>query len=222
MIPPGPIGRDEARELARRELGRPIYHRDEPSLLERLLRKISDWLSELFSTVADPTRGGSRGGWIALVVIVVLLLAVLALVFRVMRGRRNARSGRGSLLAQEPSAARDHRADAERHAAAGEWAHAIRERLRAVARDLEERAIVEPRPGRTADELAEEAAQTLPDLAEALHAGVRVFDDVWYGDRPGTREGYEQLTLLDRLLQTARPRPPHAGEPADANSRSPR
>lgn len=216
-----PVGRDEAREIARRELEKPIYHRDDPSLLERMFQRVSDWLDELFSTVADPGRGGRGGGWIALTVIIVALVAVIAIVLWMMWGRQNTRSERSTLLEDRPSAARDHRANAARHAADGQWAEAIRERLRAVARDLEERAILDPRPGRTADELAEQTAQALPDLAEELHVGVRIFDDVWYGDRPATREGYERLTALDKLVQSARPRPLEPGELAHANFQSP-
>jgi hypothetical protein len=216
-----PIGSDQARELARRELDKPVYQRDAPSLLERAVGRIGDWLDELLNRVPGPNSGGSGGGWLAVVVVLVLLAAVAVLVFWMMRDRRNTRSERRSLLEEKPSTARDHRADSARHAANGDWALAIRERLRAVARDLEERAVLTPRPGRTADELAEEAAPVLPDVAEALHAGVRVFDDVWYGDRPGTREGYELLTALDELVQAAKPRPLEPGELTDSGLRSP-
>jgi hypothetical protein len=216
-----PIGRDQAHELARRELEKPIYHRDEPSLVERMLRKIGEWLDKLFNTVSDPSRGGSGGGWLAWIVIAVLLAAVIAAVAWWMRGRQNTRSERGALLAGGPSTARDHRTEAERLATAGEWAAAIRERLRAIARDLEERVILDPRPGRTADELAAEAAAALPDLAEELQLGVQIFDDVWYGDRRGTREGYEHLTRLDERVRKARPRPLQSDDLADASFRMP-
>jgi hypothetical protein len=216
-----PIGRDEARERARRELEKPIYHRDDPSLIERVFRRTSEWIQELFNKIFDPTRGGSGGGWIAVAVILAIIVIAIGIVFWVMRGRKNTRSDRAALLEAEPSTAVDHRAEAVRLAAGGQWADAIRERLRAVARDLEERIILDPRPGRTADELAVEAARALPDIAEALRSGVRVFDDVWYGDRPGTRDGYEQLAVLDELTQAAVPRPLEPGELADANFRSP-
>jgi hypothetical protein len=207
-----PIGRDEARELARRELEKPIYHRDEPSLVERMLQKIGDWLDELFNTASDPSRGGTGGGWLAWIVILVLLVAVIVAVAWWVRIRQNTRSARDALLADAPSTARNHRTEAERHAKAGEWAAAIRERLRAIARDLEERAILDPRAARTADELAAEAEQALPDLAEELRAGVLIFDDVWYGDRPATQAGYEQLTRLEERVRKARPRPLRPGE----------
>ncbi|GAA2623353.1 DUF4129 domain-containing protein [Actinomadura fulvescens] len=202
-----PIGRDEARELARRELDKPIYNQDRPSWLERLWQRFTDWLNGLFSEASAPQAHGNGGGWISILIIVLILAAAIAIVVWLMRGRRNTRSRKAPLLEETPSAARDHRDAAERHAAAGEWAEAIRERLRAIARDLEERAILGPRPGRTADELAAEAGQALPDLAAELLAGVRIFDDVWYGDRPGTAEGYATLTALEERVRATRPRP---------------
>jgi hypothetical protein len=202
-----PIGRDEAHELARRELDKPIYHRDRPSWLERVLDRVGDWLRDLMDRSAEPTAHGNGGGWISLVVIALLVAVVIGLVMWLMRDRLNIRSRRRPLLEETPSTARGHRENAEDHAAAGQWAEAIRERLRAIARDLEERAVLGPRPGRTADELAAEAGGTLPDLADDLRTGVRIFDDVWYGGRPGTQEGYIRLRDLDERVRTAKPRP---------------
>jgi hypothetical protein len=203
---PPPVGREQARELARQELRKQIYHRDEPSFLDRVLRRITDWLNSLLDHVPGNHAGGS-GSWTALVVLVALLALVAAAIWwRMGNVRRNA-AERGSLLEDTPSTAEDHRSAAERHATAGEWPEAIRERLRAIACDLEERVIVEPRAGRTADELAVEAGAALPDHADELLAGVRVFDDVWYGGRTGDAAGYQRLTELDRRLRAARPRP---------------
>jgi hypothetical protein len=213
-----PIGRDEARELARRELEKRIYHRDDPSWLERAWRNFNEWLDELFDRAAEPTAPGSGGGWLSLLIILLLLAAVVALVFWLMRGRFNVRSAREALLEDHPSTAGDHRTAAERHAAAGRWAEAIRERLRAIARDLEERVILDARPGRTADELAAEAGQALPDHAEGLREGVRIFDDVWYGDRPGSAEGYATLVALDERLRAVKPKAIRADEPAGASA----
>ena len=202
-----PVGREQARELARRELDKAIYHRDDPSIAERVLGKINEWIDSLTRTVSGAGEHGSGGGWVALAVIIALLACVaVAVIWRLGAVRGEAARER-TLLDEEQTTANVHRAAAEAHAAAGEWAAAIRERLRAVARDLEERVILDPRPGRTADELAAEAGAALPDLADELTAAVRVFDDVWYGDRPGSREGYARLSRLDERVQAAKPRP---------------
>ncbi|MFI6518816.1 DUF4129 domain-containing protein [Spirillospora sp. NPDC050679] len=215
-----PIGREEARELARRELDEQIYQRDKPSLLERFWDSFSDWLRDLFQRTAQPEAHGSGAmGWLSWLVIAVLLVAAVALAVWLMRGGRNVRSTRDALLEDAPSTALDHRAEAERLAATGAWPQAIRERLRALARDLEERAVLAPRPGRTADELAAEAGAALPELAGDLAAAVRIFDDVWYGDRPGSATAYEQVTAVDERVRATRPRPlDGAGEPAPAGA----
>jgi uncharacterized protein DUF4129 len=205
--PADPIGRDQARELARRELEKQIYHRDDPSVVERLLDKINEWIDSVTRTVNGAGQHSTSGGWIALAVILVLLALVVAAVLWRLGAVRGAAARHRALLSDEPMTAEDHRAAAESRAAAGEWAEAIRERLRAVARDLEERVILDPRPGRTADELAVEAGTALPEVAQDFAAAVRLFDDVWYGDRPGTEAGYAQLTRLDESVRAARPRP---------------
>jgi hypothetical protein len=214
LWPFDPIGRDQARELARRELEKQIYHRDDPSVAERILGKINEWIDSLTRTVTGAGEGGAGGGWIALAVVVTLLVLVAGAVMWRLGAVRGEAARTRALLDDEPLAAADHREAAERNAAAGAWAEAIRERLRAIARDLEERVILEPRPGRTADELAAEAGAALPDVADDLAAAVRVFDDVWYGDRPGTEDGYARLARADERVRAARPRPLDPAEPA--------
>ncbi|WUI00651.1 DUF4129 domain-containing protein [Spirillospora sp. NBC_00431] len=198
--------------MARRELDKQVYQRDKPSWLERMWDDFSEWLRDLSSRSPSPDSQGSGGGWMSIVIIIVVLLIAAALVAWLMRGRRNLRSRSEPLLEDAPSTALDHRAAAERHAAAGQWAEAIRERLRAIARDLEERAVLAARPGRTADELAQETGEAVPELADDLHAAVRIFDDVWYGDRPGTSEGYAQVTGVDEKLRAAKPKPLEADD----------
>jgi hypothetical protein len=77
--------------------------------------------------------------------------------------------------------------------------------MRAVVRSLEERALLEPRPGRTADEAAAEAGRTLPAHTDRLRDAARDFDDVTYGGRTATSEMYHRLTELDRDLERTKP-----------------
>ncbi|RFU41513.1 DUF4129 domain-containing protein [Actinomadura logoneensis] len=205
---PPPVDRETARELARRELEKPVYQRDKPSWLERTLDRFAEWLRDLFSHAQAPNaKGGGAEGWLSIGVIVLLVILAAAVVLWLMRGGRNRRSAKDeALLDDEPSTSADHRTEAERLAAAGEWPGAIRERLRAMARDLEERAILSPRPGRTADELAIETGAAIPELADDLRTAVRIFDDVWYGDRPGSAEEYARVTAVDDRLRSTKPK----------------
>jgi hypothetical protein len=91
----------------------------------------------------------------------------------------------------------EHRAAAERAATAGDLAEAVRERFRAVVRELEQRGVLDPRAGRTVDEVAQEAGTALPLVADDLRGAAVQFDDVWYGGRPATAEGYRQLVCVD-------------------------
>lgn len=202
----GEIPREPARDLARRELSRPEYHRDDPSLLQRLL----EWIGERLRSFIDSFDTGSPSedfSYAVLVVLGVVLAAVVAIVWWRTGGVQRVRARRTALLPDHVTTAADHRAAAERYAAAGAWAEAIREALRAIARDLEDRAILTARPGRTADEMATEAAGALPDHADELRAAARLFDEVWYGRRPGDENGYRRLAALDERLRAARPVP---------------
>ncbi|MDJ0386424.1 DUF4129 domain-containing protein, partial [Streptomyces sp. G-G2] len=119
----------------------------------------------------------------------------------------------GLLFDEGPRSAADHRANAEAHAAAGHWTEAVQERMRAVVRSLEERTLLDPRPGRTADEAAAEAARSLPAHTGELRAAARAFDDVTYGGRPADSGTYTRLRDLDVTLQRTRPLLTTAGGP---------
>ncbi len=77
--------------------------------------------------------------------------------------------------------------------------------MRALVRALEDRAVLDPRPGRTADEAATEAGRSLPAHASRLRAAARVFDDVTYGGRTADAAAYQRLCALDRDIETAKP-----------------
>ncbi|MFI7391307.1 DUF4129 domain-containing protein [Streptomyces tendae] len=199
--PPVTIPRDPAREAARRELSKGMYHENDPSWFQRALNAFWDWIGELFSTASTATPGGTLG----LVVVILAVVAVLAaLWWRLGTPRRSAVSA-PALFDDRPRSAADHRAAAQAHAAQGHWSQAVQERMRAVVRALEERALLDIRPGRTADEAATEAGLALPAHRDRLRTAARDFDDVAYGGRPGSEESYRHLTELDHDLDRSKP-----------------
>ncbi|MFE2988269.1 DUF4129 domain-containing protein [Streptomyces sp. NPDC059262] len=199
--PPVTIGRDPAREAARRELSEPAYHQDDTSLLQRGLNRFWEWLDKLFSAASGATPGGGFG--LLVIVLAVVALAV-ALWWRLGTPRRSAHAT-AALFDDRPRSAAEHRAAAEAHAAQGHWTPAAQERMRAIVRSLEERALLDPRPGRTADEAATEAGRTLPAHTDRLRTAARDFDDVTYGGRTATQQTYERLTTLDSELDRTTP-----------------
>ncbi len=198
---PVDLGRDEAAQLAREELAKQVYRDAGPGLVERLVR----WLLEQAGRLLDGAAGVSPGGYSGLVVVLLLVAAaVVAVRLKVgPLGRRAAREE--ALFVGRTRTAAQHRAAADAHAAAGAWAEAVRERLRAVVRSLEERAVLDERAGRTADEAAAEAGRALPSCAVGLRAAAVLFDEIWYGGRPAGPESYAALRDLDAQVLAARP-----------------
>ncbi|MFI2241441.1 DUF4129 domain-containing protein [Streptomyces chrestomyceticus] len=196
------VPRVPAQEAAERELADPRYHQNDPNLLQRAL----DWLWDRIGDLFEAAAGATPGGWTGLlaIVLVVLLLAV-ALRLRLGALRRTPTSGGGALFGDRPRTAAEHRAAAERHAADSRWTEAVQERMRAIVLALEERTLLAPGPGRTADEAASEAGRVLPAHAERLRAAARAFDDVTYGGRPGTAQEYAALSTLDTDLRHSKP-----------------
>jgi hypothetical protein len=197
---PVELGRDEAQRLARLELANPQYQHDDESLVSKAIRWILDRISELMDRVSS----SSPQFWLGVVgVVVVVLLLVVAI--RRRTGPLERTGGRTPAFEPGDRSAAEHRAEAERLATSGAWAEAVRERLRAVVRDLEDRGLVDARPGRTADEIARDAGAALPSVAAPMRDGARYFDDVWYGGRPADADGYRRLVELDDAAASARP-----------------
>ncbi|MCZ9348920.1 DUF4129 domain-containing protein [Streptomyces mutabilis] len=218
--PPVTIPRDPAREAARRELSKRMYHENDPGLFQRALNAFWDWIDELFNRASTATPGGALG----LIVIIVAVLAVLGALWWRLGTPRRLPTSAPALFDDRPRSAADHRAAADAHAAQGHWNQAVQERMRAIVRALEERALLDARPGRTADEAAREAGRALPDHGGRLRAAARDFDDVTYGGRPGTEQSYRRLTELDRDLERSKPRLAvgTVGATADATDRDTR
>ncbi|OKI06120.1 hypothetical protein A6A06_38160 [Streptomyces sp. CB02923] len=200
----GPVNfpRGPAREAAERELADPRYHQNDPNLLQRALDWFWDRIGDLFGAAAGATPGGWAG--LLAIVLVVLLLAV-ALRLRLGALRRTPTTGGGTLFEDRPRTAAEHRAAAERHAADSRWTEAVQERMRAIVLALEERALLTPGPGRTADEAASEAGRALPAHSQRLSSAARTFDDVTYGGRPGNAQEYAALSSLDADLRHSKP-----------------
>ncbi len=185
------IDRDAAHDAAQNELAKPIYPRASP------IDQIGDWINDLLYRI---TAAGSTvpGGWFTLSVLAILLVAAVVVAVRI--ARRTMRTARGTdpaLFGAEALTAARHRSIAEQYAAQGDWSAAIRHRVRALARHLEETGVLDAVPGRTATELARDAAVALPGLAAGLYSAASTFNDVTYGERPGTESAYREIAALD-------------------------
>jgi hypothetical protein len=207
------IDRDAAHQAAQRELAKPIYPKASPT------QRFHDWVNELLDRLLQ-TGASIPGGWFTITVLLIVLTIAVAVAIHIMR--RTMHTNRGidhPLFDAGQLSAAQHRATAERFAAEGNWAAAIRHRLRAVARGLEESGVLDSLPGRTAGELAHYAGNRLPHLAAELAWAATTFNDVTYGERPGTPAGYRLIADLDEHLRSRSPAGPVAvNQPAAIKS----
>lgn len=194
---------DQARQWVLDELSKPPYEAARPTWFDRLSQAFGEWLSSL--QVPD---GSGFSGLVPLVIVlaVVALLVVAFLVFGRPRLNRRSQVKTGALFgADDTRSAAELRASAARAAEQGDFSTAIEEGFRALARQLAERTIVTTNPGTTAHDFAQRAGASFPPHRNALSSCARLFDGVRYLDEPGTRDGYDQVTSLDRRLQAERP-----------------
>jgi hypothetical protein len=199
------LGREQAQQLAQQELQDHAYQQESQPWVMRLI----GWLLGRFTDLLNQVGGASPGGWIGIICIVILIVGLTGVV-RWRMGPLRRRAGSTALFDQIGSAttaSATHRRAAERAAADGRWADAVRERLRAIVRDLEERGLLDPRAGRTAEEAALEGGQSLPTVAADLLWGAHTFGNIWYGGRTADEAAYQRLVGVDDAVIRARRAP---------------
>ena len=190
------LDREDARELVRDELSRREYDAAQPPALLRLLGRVLREIGDLLDSGAGAVPGGRWGLLLLLLLLVGLAVVVLTRVGPTSRGRARPAVFAGSAVLS----ATQHRTLAEQAAAEQRWADAVRERLRAVVRDLEARGVLDPRPGRTAGEVARDAGVAVPAVAADLRRAAVVFDEVWYGGRAADAASYAVLVDVDQRV----------------------
>ncbi|QEO08586.1 DUF4129 domain-containing protein [Protaetiibacter larvae] len=196
----------EARRLLMEELAKTRYQEQAgeapgiPDWLQALLDRIDEFLNSLGGEGTAPV-------WVLVLVVVGIALVVAAfLVFGVPRLRaRSAGAGEGLFEADDVRDAAAIRRAADAAARAGDFALAIAERFRAVARSLHERTLVSTVPGSTSHDVARRAALVLPAHGEALERAAHDFDAVRYLGDPGDRERYATLVELDEAVARTHP-----------------
>ena len=151
-----------------------------------------DWLLE--HRAGRAARRGLRrtrppGGCAGLVVVGAATSVVAIVALRLRVGPLGAAGPAGAAVRRPArSRRRAPRGRRPRTRPPGDWAEAVRERFRAIVRELEERALLDAAPGRTADEAApRRPAGRCPTAPPTCAAAARTFDEIWYGGRPAGR-----------------------------------
>ncbi|WP_246012167.1 DUF4129 domain-containing protein [Myceligenerans xiligouense] len=201
MEPPVEPGREEAHDWLRTELQRAEYAERE-SLLQRLVDAVVDWFRGLDDIPVTGLPGPQLA--IAIVGIVLVVLAIAWFVAGPVRRERGRKRSDAVVEKDDVRTAAQMRAAAEAAARSGDWTTAVAERYRAVVRSCEERAVIDPRPGRTAQEAANDIGGRLPGLAARLHLAAGVFDQVEYGGEDASARDDTALRELDEAVIAAR------------------
>jgi hypothetical protein len=208
-IPPGPPLTPTvagARAQLHSELVKPQYQAARPTLFDQVLKAITDWFESLGS-------GGGQGvavgpGLILTVigVVVVLALVIGFLIFGVPRLNRRSRVSGTLFGEQDDRTSVALRRAADTAAASGDFATAIEEGFRSIARGLAERGIITTYPGTTAHGFAALAIVPFPDSSQRLEHAADLFDGVRYLGVSGTESGWLLIRDLEQMLSRARPR----------------
>jgi len=195
--PDGPQGQEWLRD----ELAKPEYEAAKPTWFDRLSQAIFEWLAGLGG---DGDSGPPGAGLLIILVIVAVVVLVAFLIFGLPRINRRSRIT-GTLFgdddARTAAAMRKAAEDASRR---DDYALAIAEMFRAIARGLAERTVLTTSPGTTAHDFAARAGTAFPEYAIALDVAAIAFDEVRYLGRDGTAEQYAAVAALETQLRTAK------------------
>ncbi len=192
----------EARQWLEDELAKPEYQNAQPNAFDLAMQAIRDWFISVFEGAS-----GLPGPLLTLLLIVVVTVVVVVglLIYGIPRLRRRR-------LAAVPLFDDADRRDldtlrraATAAAAAGDWPLAIEERFRALVRGMVERDLIRVHPGTTARGVVDAASVPFPAHERSLQSAAADFDEVRYLGRAGTRERYEALTELERVIAATSP-----------------
>lgn len=89
---------------------------------------------------------------------------------------------------------------ADRYAAEGRFAEAVRERLRAMVRELVDRGVITHHPGWTVTELAEAAGSARPAVRPPVVEATKIFTFIWYRKEPALSEHDNRMRVLAGAL----------------------
>lgn len=200
------IGRDDARRQAVEELAKAKYG-GTPEWMSRAAERASRIIERVLDTYLRWRAGQGGGGGVSpgfVVAVVILLLLIALVIWRVGAPKwRRRTSGGASLELDSTKPAADYRSLAAQHAEAGDFRSAVRDRFRAVVRELEVRTILDVRPARTAWEAAYRASRVIPAGADALHRGAEMFNGVVYGESVADAQAYAQMVAVDQAVTAA-------------------
>ena len=206
-------GGDDVQADVRKVMSKPAY-RYEPTLLERIGRRLGEWLQRLFENLNLPNVGGGTfgGGAGTVVAWVLIVLALAVAVFAVVRAvqRRVRRPPADSTPATTTDVEHERRAkdwadEATRMEREGRFKDAVRARYRELVRTLVDRDQLPDVPGLTTGELRQALGRTTPAAADAFDRACTTFELAWYAELPVDADDLARLrTAATEVLAAPR------------------
>jgi hypothetical protein len=195
---PVDLGRDQARRLAEQELADPAYRGLQPNLIERSIQ----WILGHIQALSEQIGQTAPGGWLG----ILGLLGLLAIALLLVRWRIGpiTTSAPLRITVSLATSAADYSARADQAAMRGDWGQAISDRMRAIVRAGQERGLIDPQPGWTADEVAARLGNALPNAELTLRRAALTFDEVRYGGRAATAQAHEVLAVASERVRAER------------------
>lgn len=188
---------DEARRLLREELSQRVYREAEPNWFDRIVSGFLEWLSSL--AVGD----GAAPAALLTILLVVVVGAVVAalLIFGLPRLRRRRTPAAQLFGDDDDRTAAELRAAASAAAARGDFAAAVLDGFRALARGLDERGLLLVSPGTTAHAVAAGAASMLSEATEELERAAGDFDRARYLGLGADEAAWLRVSGLDERMR---------------------
>ena len=201
LEPPVQPDREEARRWAVEELSKREYREAAPGWLETLWQQFLDWLQSV--TDGQALAGGPPVAPLIGLGIAILVAAAIILARPRLNARR--RAPQQIFDAEAAATAAEYRERARAAAERGDWAAAVVEQFRALVSSAEDRAVLDPQPGRTADEAAGQLRRAFPAAGERLDAAALMFDTVRYGSGGARPADHAAMVELDSALEKLTP-----------------
>ncbi len=195
------IPRDPAREAARRELSKQMYHQNDPSLVQRALDAIWNWIDKLFGTASEAAPGGTLG---LLVVVLAVLVVGAALWWRLGTPRRQ--PGSAAPCSRTAPAARPNTARPPKHTQPRDTGTPpCRNACAPSSAPWRNGPCSTPAPAAPPTRPSRKPAAHCPRTPPNSRAAAAHFDDVTYGGRGASEQSYRRIAELDRELERTRP-----------------
>ncbi len=195
-------GGDEARRWAQEELSGRIYQDAKPGLAELIWQRVV----KFFRDFLDGLSGFNDNLGLVLLGLLLLVLAGIAVWLARPRLNRKQVAVAGLFESDVTLTAAEHRRLAAAAAAERDYAGAVTEQFRALVRASEERAVIDPQPGRTADEVTAQLIRAFAAHRDELLTAAARFNGVRYGKAVPAAADYDRLVALDQTLLKQHPR----------------